>query len=148
MNRVSTLAFHVYDKVTNNRHRLPPGLDFQDVNPPQGQAFNQAFKMAPYGRMADIDEPKSPSAVVAVYPRPLNLQRNKTERSRLPGIMQRGNKASSATVPAHATSSGLTARLQSLFNNEAGRRTFFAVWLLIHALVFSLGFLHYWLKGG
>lgn len=134
MNRFSTLAFHVYDKVTNNRHRIRSGLDFQDVSPPQ------AFPMSPYTQMPD--EPKALPG--QVYPKPLNLQRNKSERNRLQGIVQRRVDSCASDS---SRSNGHARSLTDLFNNEGGRRTFFAIWLLLHALVFAFGFVHYWLKG-
>lgn len=135
MNRLSVFAGHVFDRITSGRQRTPSGLDFKDAYPPGGVNFT----MFPYRQM-----PEEPATLVKVFPKPLNLQRNKTERHRLQQIMQ----MKKTTHEKHESASDTWyEKLRHRFINEGGRRTFFAVWVLLHAMVFAFGYVHHSLKG-
>ena len=136
MNRLSTFANRVLNKVTPNPRIRGSALDFQDASNPSG------FNFHPYQRMKD-DIPSHPTAV---YPKPLNLQSNKTERNRLQGIMQRSN-ADPIVCKSSEQRGNRANRFKRLLFIESARRAFFAVWVLSHALVFGLGMVHYSLKG-
>ncbi|GBE83507.1 NADPH oxidase [Sparassis latifolia] len=74
---------------------------------------------------------------------PSHLQRNKTERRRLQGL-QRSNtmvSVASPTVP-----KGMRQKFRIWMINEGGKRLFFYVWIFLHVLVVTFGFLYYDLK--
>ncbi|TBU41089.1 NADPH oxidase [Dichomitus squalens] len=75
---------------------------------------------------------------------PGHLQRNKTERRRLQGL-QRTNTTTSQGVTPYVPRT-LTEKYNHWMINEGGRRLFFFGFLLLHALVIALGFVHYRLK--
>lgn len=108
--------------------------------------------------------PPQPPLVNQVFPKPLNLRRNRTEIYRLQGLMKRNNASTYSTSSSLAEEDEFNAsfsrvqikppenqtKIQALRHwliNEGARRIFFAVWVLVHALVFALGFVHYSLKG-
>lgn len=78
---------------------------------------------------------------------PSTLQRNKTERRRLQGLMR---VDSTTAAPRPFESTGLVATLRARWDhwmvNDGGRQLFFGVYVLLHLLVFALGFVHYDLK--
>ena len=75
---------------------------------------------------------------------PGHLQRNKTERRRLQGL-QRTNTTTSQTVTAYVPRT-MSEKISHWMINEGGRRIFFFVFLLLHVLVLTFGFMHYRLK--
>lgn len=137
MNRLSTFANEMLNKVTPNARTRASALNFQDVS---------QFQSHPYQRMKDRVPSVSQLHPLEVYPKPLNLQRNKTERTRLQGIMQRKNRFNSMSTSNEQTGNRRNA-FKRFITVESGKRTFFAVWIVLHALVFGLGMLHYQLKG-
>lgn len=74
-----------------------------------------------------------------------NLQRNKSERNRLQGLMR---------VPTLSSVNSSTDKKQMTMKekwdlwmiNEGGRRLFFFTWIFLHLLVFTFGWLNYQLK--
>jgi len=75
---------------------------------------------------------------------PSHLQRNKTERRRLQGLMRPD------LHPIHnGTNNGpptIRAKLDHWMVNEGGRRLFFGVWILLQLLVALFGFFNYRFK--
>lgn len=140
MNRLSVFAGQVRNKITPNPRTRASALDFQDVSPPSG------FQNIPYQQMQDESAPPVVPPF-PVFPKPLQLQRNKTERTRLQGVMQKNSSAGTEDVIAHVVPVSKQGRFRHWFVNEGGRRTFFALWMLVHALVFAFGMVHYSLKG-
>lgn len=130
MNRLSTFAAGLRDRVRSTAYfHNHLGLQLHDVTHDQRAALD-----------SDAHRPPMP-----VFPKPLTLRRNMTEASRLQGLMHRAGPSSSPSS-ATAEASTLSSQLRHWFINEGGRRTFFALWVLVHALVFSFGFVHYQLK--
>lgn len=76
---------------------------------------------------------------------PTTLQRNKTERRRLQGLMRTDTLVDKPQSTA-AKVTGLAARWQAWMVNEGGRRIFFGVFILLHVIVGVLGTMHYGLK--
>ncbi|TFK52979.1 NADPH oxidase isoform 2 [Heliocybe sulcata] len=74
---------------------------------------------------------------------PAHLQRNKTERRRLQGL-QRTTTNNSVTQPYRPES--FKEKFDAWMINEGGKRLFFGVWMLLHALVIAFGFMNYQLK--
>ena len=73
-----------------------------------------------------------------------NLQRNKTERTRLQGLMRLPNtvmKSNNVRVPG-----SLKERWDLWMINEGGKRIFFFSWVFLHLLVFAFGWVNYQLK--
>jgi len=70
-----------------------------------------------------------------------HLQRNRTERFRLQGL-QRSFTAKAATVGPQS----LQEKIKIWMINDGGRQLFFGVYIFLHVLVWTLGFLHYQLK--
>jgi hypothetical protein len=77
-----------------------------------------------------------------IAPTGSNLQRNKTERSRLQGLMRTGSATDRAGSP-NSTTMGWKAKYQAWMVNEGGKKIFFSVFILLHLLVLGLGFLNY-----
>ena len=74
-----------------------------------------------------------------------NLQRNKTERNRLQGLM----RSTTLTGPPAATDTKAMSwkeKWDLWMINEGGRRLFFFTWVFLHLLVFAFGWVHYDLK--
>jgi NADPH oxidase len=71
-----------------------------------------------------------------------NLQRNKTERSRLQGL-QRSNTTTQKKAP---TPSSFAQKVDLWMINEGQRHIFFAVFLFLHLIVAVFGWFHYGLK--
>jgi NADPH oxidase len=74
-----------------------------------------------------------------------NLQRNKTERRRLQGLM-RSDSLTLNRPSAPLATRGWKDKFDTWMVNEGGRQMTFAVWVILHVLVFGLGFAHYGLK--
>jgi len=170
MNRLSTF---IRDKV--NRGGLGAGggrtastLDFKDMADPSGgnsrilqstaSSNNRGFVRMPDDGNGNPTTSAPVPLVNQIFPKPLNLRRNKTEINRLQGLMK---KNSASTYSNHEDDAAFNAsfavappanqtRLEKLrhwFINEGARRTVFALWCLVHAMVFAFGFVHYQMKG-
>lgn len=101
------------------------GLDFADRDPGVGDAHP--------------DVPRS------------NLQRNKTERGRLQGLMRVNSSTGGSPTPSGGDGpAGMFGALRERWShwmvNDGGRQLFFGVYIVLHVLVFALGFIHYDLK--
>ena len=73
-----------------------------------------------------------------------HLQRNKTERQRMQGLMRIPTmRGLGTTQPTDATNLSLKERWDLWMVNEGGRRIFFMLFLLLHIFVFTFGWLHY-----
>jgi NADPH oxidase 2 len=72
---------------------------------------------------------------------PSYLQRNKTERRRLQGLWQTPGGAPEPVQPKNFRQT-----IDIWLINEGGRQVFFAVWIFLHMLVITFGFLNYQLK--
>jgi hypothetical protein len=149
MKRFSNFAGQLRVKVN---HR-PSILDFQDVKLPSAIGFN----FPGYSYRPDFG-PSSPRTPLPA-PKPLELRRNKTEGKRLQGLMQQRQRKydddtlGGSTEDLHASDRRSDEmkvhKLRSWSIQEGGgRRIFFAFWILLHALVFGLGLVNYFLKGG
>ena len=144
MNRLSVFAAGLRDRVTRaTLTRAPSGLDFQDVSPPHANGSGSGIAFQSTAAVA-VPQP--------IFPKPLNLRRNETEAARLQGPMRQQQRTdtlySTASVdPSDPPAASIKEKLNHWFINEGGRRTFFALWVLLHALVFAFGFVHYQLKG-
>lgn len=83
---------------------------------------------------------------------PTNLQRNKSERVRLQGLMRSDTiSVKSSSGPFSGPDAGskkadFKTRFQTWMVNEGTRRIFFGLFILLHVLVGVLGTLHYALK--
>ena len=101
------------------------GLDFADRDPHPG---------------ADA-HPDVPSST---------LQRNKTERGRLQGLMRVNSTNGGSSTPSSIKRSGTIGALRTKWAhwmvNDGGRQLFFGVYIFLHMLVFAMGFIHYDLK--
>ncbi|KAG8680411.1 hypothetical protein FRC08_016314, partial [Ceratobasidium sp. 394] len=80
-----------------------------------------------------------------------NLRRNKTERGRLQGLMRvNSNSGATSPPPVAAKAVGMMGAWRERWDrwmvNDGGRQLFFGVYVLLHLLVFGLGFIHYDLK--
>lgn len=76
-----------------------------------------------------------------------NLQRNKTERQRMQGLMRIPTMRGTASAePMDAKKLSLKERWDLWMVNEGGRRLFFYAIILLHVLVFIFGWFHYSLK--
>lgn len=95
------------------------------------------------GKVPHIEQHPDMANNYAVQTGASHLQRNKTERRRLQGL-QRSNTSASARGPYKPN--GFREKWRHWMINEGGRRIFFFIWVLLHALVFAFGFMHYQLK--
>lgn len=75
-----------------------------------------------------------------------NLQRNKTERMRMQGLMRIPTRGAAAVPTTDSKNLSLKERWDLWMVNEGGRKLFFYVICLLHVLVFIFGWLHYSLK--
>ncbi|CAE6413369.1 unnamed protein product [Rhizoctonia solani] len=78
-----------------------------------------------------------------------NLRRNKTERGRLQGLMRINSSTGLPTAAKDSPSSvfgAWKAAWDRWMVNDGGRQLFFGVYVVLHLLVFALGFIHYDLK--
>jgi hypothetical protein len=87
--------------------------------------------------------------MVVTDPRKPNLQRNKTERRRLQGLMRsdsttNGNRAPAGPMDVKRMS--MAERWDAWMVNEGGRQIFFGLWILLHALAFAFAFVNFSLK--
>lgn len=131
MNRISTFAASLYGKV---RPHTP-----SFGNPPLPSLF------AP-GSSA---EPLPMLRANQVFPKPLQMRKNMSEEKRLQSLMKRTATLDNATGSADGDGVGHSTFMQRVrlwFVNEGGRRTFFSVWILLHAMVYAFGFLNYLYK--
>lgn len=82
--------------------------------------------------------------VTAVVPRPLQLRRNHTESRRLQGLFKKPSD-NEGYVDLEKVTADTTwrQRLSHWLINDGARKVFIAVWLLLHMLVFALGFVNY-----
>lgn len=129
MNRISVFASSVF-KARSSRFPQSSGAQGNGVqlNDSDAYAFGGSSPPLPLANQ--------------IFPKPLNLRKNQAEAERLQGIMRRD-----ASAAPTSTSDGSTVnKVRHWFINEGSKRSFFAVWLIIHGLVFGLGFCHYQLK--
>jgi len=76
---------------------------------------------------------------------PTTLQRNKSERLRLQGLM-RTDTLTSVTPSRREKAGDIITRWQAWMVNEGGRRLSFGVFIFLHIIVAVLGTMHYGLK--
>lgn len=79
-------------------------------------------------------------------PGPAHLARNKTERGRLQGLMQKGQQVTRAVVPTNPKVLRLKERWDYWMVNDGARQLFLGVWTFLHLIVFAFGFMNYQLK--
>lgn len=103
-------------------HNRSSGLDFSD-------------------RAPEIDHP---DVVINPIVGPTHLQRNKTERRRLQGIMRPDLNQQVASVNQKPVT--LSEKWNHWMVNEGGKRLFFSVWIFLQLLVAVFGFANYQLK--
>lgn len=101
------------------------GLDFSDATPLRNPVQDH------------------PDVVLKPETAPTYLQRNKTERRRLQGLMRPEVQLAPAAPVGPRT---LKERWDVWMVNEGGRRLFFFVWIFLHLLVAIFGFANYQLK--
>ncbi|KAG8985470.1 hypothetical protein FRB90_004688, partial [Tulasnella sp. 427] len=77
---------------------------------------------------------------------PNHLARNKTERRRLQGLMQKGQEVSRSVVPINPKMLRLKERWDYWMVNDGARQLFMGVWVFLHLIVFAFGFMNYYLK--
>ncbi|WVQ97829.1 hypothetical protein IAU59_004944 [Kwoniella sp. CBS 9459] len=111
--------------------RRSSNLSFDSGPPPLGYAFS--------GQNAAISSEDRP-----VVDRPTFLQRNKTERSRLQGLVHTMSNVS--TGGAAVKTGDWKERIKVWMVNEGGRKIFFFLWIFIHILAFAFALVHYTLK--
>ena len=77
-----------------------------------------------------------------------NLQRNKTERVRLQGLMRTVSNSDDGTakVPSKLKDEKLMDRWHTWLINGGRSKIIFGAYIFLHLIVFVLGFLHYQLK--
>lgn len=79
-----------------------------------------------------------------------NLQRNKTERGRLQGLMRINSTTGIPSIGAKDAPPGVMGAWKAKWDhwmvNDGGRQLFSGVYIFLHLLVFALGFVHYDLK--
>ncbi|OCF37561.1 hypothetical protein I316_00687 [Kwoniella heveanensis BCC8398] len=79
--------------------------------------------------------------------RPTFLQRNKTERTRLQGLVRTMSDAGArGAVTGVIRNGGWGEKMKVWMVNEGGRRIFFFLWIFIHVLAFAFALVHYTLK--
>ncbi|KAG8879674.1 hypothetical protein FRB97_001524 [Tulasnella sp. 331] len=74
------------------------------------------------------------------------LRRNRTERFRLQGLMRSQSRTSSAVEPTNVKLLKMRERWDHWMVNDGGRQLFFGVWIFVHMLFVTFGFLNYYLK--
>ena len=85
--------------------------------------------------------------MVVSNPQKPNLQRNKTERRRLQGLMRTDTNATGPKAgPMDSATMTWVDRYNAWMVNEGGRRIFFGLWIFVHALAFALAFVNFTLK--
>ncbi|ODO03125.1 hypothetical protein I350_05970 [Cryptococcus amylolentus CBS 6273] len=109
--------------------------------------------MPPKVRMArasnlsfDSGPPPQYNPDVPVANGPTFLQRNKTERTRLQGLVSTMSNLKPNPEGKVARAVGMGERLKVWMVNEGGRRIFFFIWLFVHALAFAFAVVNYSLK--
>jgi NADPH oxidase len=97
------------------------------------------------GQLSNLDQhPDLKESYANGTAQPSHLQRNKSERRRLQPL-QRTATIGSASKGPHEPER-LIDKLNVWMINDGGRRLFFSVWIFLHLLVFSLGFVNYQLN--
>jgi NADPH oxidase len=108
----------------------------------------------------DFSDKKSPMDALAAHPDVLarapstsNLQRNKTERHRLQGLMRSGSNTSNTNtsesgvkVPNKMKDEKLMDRWHTWLINGGQSKLIFGIYIFLHLIVIALGFLNYQLK--
>lgn len=74
------------------------------------------------------------------------LQRNKTERRRLQGLMRPKSRVDAPVGPTNVKLLKLKERWDKWMVNDGGRQLFFGIWIFLHMLVIAFGFMNYQLK--
>ena len=85
----------------------------------------------------DITLQRAPSA---------SLQRNKTERRRLQGVMRTTTAVEGQTLPSQMKDTKLMERYHTWLINGGRAQVIFGFYIFLHILVIVFGFLHYQLK--
>lgn len=88
---------------------------------------------------------RHPDLVINSEDGPAHLQRNKTERRRLQGLMRPGGAVTTASVQAYQPHT-FREKLDRWMVNEGGRRIFFVLWVFLQLLVAVFGFFNYQFK--
>jgi NADPH oxidase len=131
MNRISVFAQSIYHKVKAGAAKTPT---------------TASFNFTGFARLQDDHNAPAPIPLVnQVFPKPLTLRKNQTEEKRLQGLMLKNKEGSPSNDNDKQESIG--SAIKKWYINEGDRRSFFAVWVLLHALVWGLGYTHYQLKG-
>jgi NADPH oxidase len=107
--------------------RPSSGLDFSDRRDPL-----DALDAHP-----DIVLQRAPSS---------SLQRNKTERRRLQGVMRTTTAVQGQTLPSQTKDTKLMERYHTWLINGGRAKLIFGFYIFLHVLVWTLGFMHYQLK--
>ena len=105
----------------------------------------------------DFSDKKSPMDALAAHPDVLarapttsNLQRNKTERHRLQGLMRSmsnpNTSESDVKVPNKMKDEKLMDRWHTWLINGGQSKLIFGIYIFLHLIVITLGFLNYQLK--
>jgi NADPH oxidase 2 len=107
----------------------------------------------------DFSDKKSPMDALAAHPDVLarapttsNLQRNKTERHRLQGLMRSmsnpnpNTSESGVKVPNKMKDEKLMDRWHTWLINGGQSKLIFGIYIFLHLIVITLGFLNYQLK--
>lgn len=77
---------------------------------------------------------------------PTHLARNKTERRRLQGLMQKTEVVKRAVVPINPKMLRVKERWDYWMVNDGARQLFMGVWVFLHMVVFAFGWMNYYLK--
>jgi len=107
--------------------RPSSGLDFSDRRDPL-----DALNAHP-----DVVLQRAPSA---------SLQRNKTERRRLQGVMRTTAAVEGQTLPSQMKDTKVMERYHTWLINGGRAKVLFGFYMFLHVLVIVFGFLHYQLK--
>jgi hypothetical protein len=75
-----------------------------------------------------------------------SLQRNKTERRRLQGVMRTTAAVEGQTLPSQMKDTGIMERYHTWLINGGRAKVIFGFYIFLHVLVIVYGFLHYQLK--
>jgi NADPH oxidase 2 len=104
-------------------------------------------------RQGPLDALAAHPDVLARAPNATNLQRNKTERHRLQGLMRsisnaRSNESSGngSLPPSKMRDEKLMDKYHTWLINGGRSQLLFGAYVFLHMLVFAMGFMHYQLK--
>jgi hypothetical protein len=75
-----------------------------------------------------------------------SLQRNKSERRRLQGVMRTTTPVDGQTLPSQMKDSSIMERYHTWLINGGRAKVIFGFYIFLHVLVWTFGFLHYQLK--